>query len=149
MCVPCVLCYSNPHIGEVAEWSKALAWNASKGETPSRVRIPSSPQKYHALWAWYFCGDIMGPSPNSIFYQKYSSTVVENCSNMAFGDSPHTHSHTSYLPILILYTHTCLRALYHPCCFFNSDKPCVNFFDSTHFECLHALRNCLFLYLGK
>ena len=30
-------------IGEMAEWSNALAWKAGKGETPSRVRIPFSP----------------------------------------------------------------------------------------------------------
>ncbi len=32
-------------IGEMAEWSNALAWKAGKGETPSRVRIPFSPPK--------------------------------------------------------------------------------------------------------
>ena len=30
-------------IGEMAEWSNALAWKAGKGETPSGVRIPFSP----------------------------------------------------------------------------------------------------------
>ena len=30
-------------IGELAEWPKALAWNAGIWETVSRVRIPHSP----------------------------------------------------------------------------------------------------------
>ena len=32
--------------GEVAEWSKAHAWNACRRETVSRVRIPVSPPEF-------------------------------------------------------------------------------------------------------
>ena len=44
-CVPVLFGYIAPTLwyGEVAEWSKAHAWNACRRVTVSRVRIPVSP----------------------------------------------------------------------------------------------------------